>query len=71
MREPQEKTLDRIAHAGLFLARRRCLKVAVVAGAADAGQRAHPLDRGKALRQGGCHRFDDFVDPITPRLVPG
>ena len=49
----ERQTLHRVTHAGLFLARRRRTPVAVVAGTADAGQRAHPLDRELALRHAG------------------
>ena len=66
VRMPQCQTLDRITHRGLFLARCRRAPMAVVPGPAHAGQRAHPLNREFALRQGGRHRLDDFVDPVTP-----
>ena len=49
----QRQTLDGIAQAGLLLARRRGLPMPVIAGAADARERAHPLDREIALRLAG------------------
>src|SRR5712671_1537510 len=62
----QCQALDGVAYPRLFLARRRGTPVAVVPGPAHTGERAHPLDREFALRQGGRHRLDDFVDPVTP-----
>src|SRR5712691_7751698 len=62
----QRQTLDGIPHAGLFLARRRGAPMTVVSGAADPGEGTHPRNRGFALRQGGRHRLDDPVDPVTP-----
>src|SRR5882757_7761772 len=62
----ERHTLDRVTHAGLFRERGRRRPTAVVAGATDAGQRAHPLDRKLALRQRDRHRLDDRVDRVTP-----
>src|SRR5712671_5328885 len=62
----QRQALDGVAHPSLFLARRRGGPMAVVPGPAHAGERAHPLNREFALRQGGRHRLDDLVDPVTP-----
>src|SRR5580658_8666662 len=45
--------------------------MAVVAGAADAGESTHSLHRERALRQRGRHRLDDRIDPLTPGPVLG
>jgi hypothetical protein len=66
------QTLDSVTQAGFLLTRRRGLPVAVVAGAADAGEPAHPLDGKIALRLWGRHVLDDGVDTVTPDpLVDG
>src|SRR5215467_14014992 len=45
--------------------------MAVVPGPAHASERAHSRNREFALRQGGCHRLDDLVDPVTPGAALG
>jgi hypothetical protein len=62
----QRHALDGIAHDRLFLTRCRNLKLAVVAGPADASQCAHPLDAQHALRTGCRHCRDRRVDVVTP-----
>jgi hypothetical protein len=46
----QRRPLHRVSDRGLFLARRRCTPLAVIAGAGDPRQRAQSLDRELALR---------------------
>ena len=48
----QRQSLDRVPHRGFFRTRGRSRPVPVVAGPADASQRAHPLNRETALQQG-------------------
>ena len=62
----ERQTLDGVAQAGFLLTRRRGLPVPVVAGAADATERAHPLDGEVALRRRGRHFLDDRVDAVPP-----
>src|SRR5499433_2170572 len=57
--------LQDVAQLRLFPARRDPAPGAVVAGAAHAGQGAHPFDRERALRR--RPRVDEREDAVAPR----
>jgi hypothetical protein len=76
----QRQALHGIAHRRLLPARRRGLPGPVIARAADAGERTHPLDRKQPFRENALrsrHRLDEASTPsrqarrsagMTPRL---
>src|SRR5688572_16941006 len=59
------EALEHITQLRLLAPGRNAPPVPVVAGAADARQRAHPLDGEGALR--GRHRVDEREDALAPR----
>jgi hypothetical protein len=66
----ERDALNCIAYARLFLARRRGLEVAIVAGTTQVQYSAYARHGKLALRH-ACHRFNDGVDGFAPNSSIG